>query len=59
MNIEIDRQQGEALVDLVERRLGNISTEIRHTDSARLRQDLRNERELLRGLRTVLTPVAA
>jgi 16S rRNA G966 N2-methylase RsmD len=59
MNIEIDPHQCEVLADLVEHRLANISTEIRHTDSARLRQDLRHEREVLRRLRAVLSPVAA
>jgi hypothetical protein len=59
MKIELDPQQCEALADLVERRLASMSTEIRHTDSARLRQDLRDEREVLRGLRTLLSPVAA
>jgi len=59
MSIDIDQEQYEALRDLLEWRLGNISSEIRHTDSARLRADLRSEREVLQRLRDVITPVAA
>ena len=59
MNIDIDQEQYEALRDLLEWRLGSISSEIRHTDSARLRGDLRSEREVLRRLREAITPVAA
>jgi hypothetical protein len=59
MDIAIDSQQCEALRDLVERRLDSLSTEIRHTDSLRLRQELRADRELLRGLLNVLICAAA
>jgi hypothetical protein len=52
--IELDDEQRNALYDLVDWRLSNLSTEIRHTDNRDLRRGLRQERELLAPLRDVL-----
>lgn len=54
MVIELDDEQRNALYDLVDWRLSNLSTEIRHTDNRDLRRGLRQERELLSPLRDVL-----
>lgn len=54
MVIELDDNQRSALYDLVDWRLSNLSTEIRHTDNRDLRRGLRQERELLSPLRDVL-----
>jgi hypothetical protein len=54
--IEIDEQQREVLRSLVETRLSYLSSEIRHTYSPPMRQDLRGEREALRSLAAVLAP---
>lgn len=59
MNIELDARQSAALKDLLETRLSNLSSEIRHTDSPRVRQELRDEREILRDLLAQLQPAAA
>lgn len=59
MVIEIDEEQRSLLQDLVGSRLRNLSSEIRHTDSALVRAGLRNEREVLRELTAVLEPQAA
>jgi len=48
--LELSPVQVTAVRDLLEARLGGLSSEIRHTDSPRVRQELREERELLRGL---------
>jgi hypothetical protein len=55
MVIELDNEQCTTLYDLVDRRLGNLSTEIRHTDNRELRDGLRRDRELLEPLRQLLT----
>ncbi|HWH28534.1 MAG TPA: hypothetical protein VNU26_06150 [Mycobacteriales bacterium] len=59
MLLELDTTQCTALRGLLETRLGNLSSEIRHTDSPRVRQQLRDERDVLRGVLAALTPVAA
>ena len=59
MLIELDTTQCAAVRDLLQTRLGNLSSEIRHTDSPRVRQELRDERDVLRALLSALTPVAA
>lgn len=59
MTVELDAREVAAVRELIETRLVNLSSEIRHTDSPQLRQDLRDLRELLRGLRTRLEPVSA
>ena len=59
MQLELDTTQCAALCELLETRLGNLSSEIRHTDSPRVREDLRREREVLRGRLVSLTPAAA
>lgn len=50
MNIELSAAQVEAVRTVLEQRLGNLSSEIRHTDSPRVRQELRDEREELRAV---------
>jgi hypothetical protein len=50
MRIELDSVQCVTLREVLETRLGNLSSEIRHTDSPRVRQELRDEREVLRSL---------
>lgn len=50
MVIEIDEAQTEVLREVLEARLGNLASEIRHTDSPRVRQELRAERETIRSL---------
>jgi len=57
--IDIDESGRVELYELVDARLKNLSSEIRHTDSPALRRDLRNERELLRTLIVQLAPPAA
>jgi hypothetical protein len=56
--IDIDESGRVELYELVDARLRNLSTEIRHTDSPSLRRDLRNERETLRSLVAQLAPRA-
>ena len=58
MVIDIDESGRVELYDLVDSRLKNLSSEIRHTDSPALRRDLRNERETLRELMVQLAPRA-
>lgn len=50
MVIDLDVEECRVLRDLVDVRLGSLSSEIRHTDSPSVRQGLRDEREVLRGL---------
>ncbi len=59
MTIELDATEVAAVRGLIETRLVNLSSEIRHTDSPRVRQELRDLREVLRGVRDRLEPVAA
>jgi hypothetical protein len=59
MVIELDTAQSTVLRELLELRLGNLSSEIRHTDSPRVRQELRDERELLRSILSLLQEEAA
>lgn len=59
MTIQLDATEAAAVRDLVETRLVNLSSEIRHTDSPRVRQELRDLREVLRGVRDRLEPAAA
>jgi hypothetical protein len=54
MVIELDEEQRAVLGELVRSRLSNLSSEIRHTDSPPVRQELRDEREVLRELTVVL-----
>lgn len=54
MVIELDDQHRGVLAGLVQSRLSNLSSEIRHTDSRPVRQVLRDEREVLRELTVVL-----
>jgi hypothetical protein len=53
--IEINDKQCFILSELVDIRLRNLSTEIRHTDSPSVRQVLRDERESLRSLAPLLS----
>lgn len=59
MTVELDAIEVAVVRDLITARLGNLSSEIRHTDSPRVRQELRDLRETLRGLRDRLEPAAA
>lgn len=59
MTIELDAAQRAAVTAVLRQRLGNLSSEIRHTDSPRVRQELRDERELLRGVLEQLEALAA
>jgi len=54
--IEIGEEQRRVLADLVGVRLGNLSSEVRHTDSPQVRRALRDEREVLRDLAAQLGP---
>ena len=56
MRVELDAHDVAVVRDLIEARLGNLSSEIRHTDSPRVRQELRDLRETLRRLRDRLEP---
>lgn len=56
MVIEIDDVQADVLRDLIDSRLGNLSSEIRHTVNKQLRQGLRDERVALLGLVDTLGP---
>lgn len=59
MTVELEPDEVAVVRELVEARLVNLSSEIRHTDSPRVRQELRDLREVLRGVRARLDPVAA
>ena len=59
MTVELEANDVTVVRDLIEARLVNLSSEIRHTDSPRVRQELRDLRETLRGLRDRLEPAAA
>jgi hypothetical protein len=50
MLVDLDTAHVAVLRELLETRLGNLSSEIRHTDSPRVRVELREEREALRSL---------
>jgi len=50
MLVELDEAQARAVRSVLEVRLGNLSSEIRHTDSPRVREELRQERETVREL---------
>lgn len=57
MDVVLDEVQVVTLQELLEVRLGNLSSEIRHTDSPSVRQELREEREVLRAVRDKLRGV--
>lgn len=59
MTLDVNADELAALRELIEARLSNLSAEIRHTDSPRVRQELRDLREVLRGLRSRMESVAA
>ena len=59
MDVALDQVQVVTLQELLEVRLGNLSSEIRHTDSPSVRQELREEREVLRAVRDKLRGVPA
>ena len=50
MNIELNAAQAAVVQTVLEQRLGNLSSEIRHTDTPRVREELRDEREQLRAV---------
>lgn len=59
MNIEISDAQATVLRDLLDTRIGSLSSEIRHTDAPAYREGLREERDQLRAVLLSITPVAA
>ena len=59
MTIELSAAQAAAVQVVLEQRLGNLSSEIRHTDTPSYRQDLRDEREALRAVLLQLQGIAA
>lgn len=59
MTVELDANEVAVIRDLIDNRLANLSSEIRHTDSPRVRQELRDLRETLRGVRHQLEHAAA
>jgi hypothetical protein len=54
MLIELTDDEAAALHDVLDRWLGDVSTEIRHTDSPSVRDGLRSRRESLRRVRDLL-----
>lgn len=59
MMFEFDEKQTLVMCEVLENRLGNLSSEIRHTDSPRVRQELRDERDVLRSVLSMLHERAA
>lgn len=59
MNIELSPAQAAVVRRVLEQRLSNLSSEIRHTDTPRIREELRDEREELREVVLKLHEVAA
>lgn len=59
MKIELTASQAAVVRSVLEQRLGNLSSEIRHTDTPRVRQELRDEREELRAVLLQLQELAA
>lgn len=59
MIIELSPEQAVAVRRVLEQRLSNLSSEIRHTDTPRIREELRDEREELRAVVLKLHEVAA
>ncbi len=59
MTIELSPEQAAAVRRVLEQRLSNLSSEIRHTDTPRIREELRDEREDLRAVVLKLHEIAA
>jgi hypothetical protein len=59
MNVEISEAQATVLRELLDSRIGSLSSEIRHTDNPTYRQGLREQRDHLRSLLLSIAPVAA
>lgn len=59
MMIELDTVQRDLVTAMLSNRLANLSSEIRHTDTPRFRQELREEREVLRSILVKLEELAA
>lgn len=59
MNIELSAAQAAVVRRVLEQRLSNLSSEIRHTDTPRIREELRQEREELREVVLKLHDLAA
>ena len=57
--LELNAAQAAVVRSVLEQRLGNLSSEIRHTDTPRVRQELRDEREELRAVLLQLQELAA
>lgn len=58
MTLELTHAQATALSGLLQEALGNMSVEIRHTDSPGYRNGLRERRDALRAIQTQLAGVA-
>lgn len=50
MVTDLTQREHEILVELITRELGELGTEIRHTDDRELREELRERRQDLRQL---------
>ena len=57
--LDLTAAQAAVVRTVLEQRLGNLSSEIRHTDTPRFRQELRDEREELRSVVSQLQALAA
>lgn len=57
MKLELTAPEAEALRDLIDTALANMSVEIRHTDSREFREGLRQRREALRAVLAQLNGV--
>jgi len=50
MDLELNQSQATVLAEVLESYLGDLSTEIAHTDSYEYRQGLKERRETLAGI---------
>ena len=50
MNVELNQSQASVLAEVLESYLGDLSTEIAHTDSYEFRQGLKERREILASI---------
>lgn len=58
MQLELSVEEALALRDFLDRRLGDLSMEISHTDNPAYRRVLRTERDLLRRVHSALVAEA-
>lgn len=59
MLIELKEEEREALLGLVEREIGELGPEIRHTDMRSYRDDLKHRKQVMRQLREHLLEARA